>query len=149
MVAHMTLTYIQCEWRGDHTIHLHGPQSSQWFHVAFAMTYYYFLVAITCLLCQVLYEPHHSNKVLIHLHPHSVINIFKRAFLVFTVIFIYMLIFYINAISGFFWSPQLLITLHRQGLPALCFARASLPLYIRIFPMKLTPWAAEIDFSSE
>lgn len=35
----------------------------------------------------------------------------------------------------FLGSPQLLITLHKQGLPVLCLARAFLPLYIRIFPV--------------
>lgn len=48
------------------------------------------------------------------------------------VLFIYLVIFYTNAIFG---SPQLLITLHKPGLHVLCFARAFLPLYIRILPI--------------
>lgn len=95
MVAHMTLIYIQYQWRGDHTIHLHGPQNSQWFHVVVAITYWHVCFARFCMNFIVL------TRLLIHLPPRGVINLFKRAFslfICFTSTFYLLGNFYTNAI---------------------------------------------------
>lgn len=119
-VAHMTLIYVQYEWRRHHPIRLYRPQSSQWFHRVVTITYWHvwfarfwmnfiFLRKVCICLCN---------------YHHEVIHPFKRyprcrAFLHF-----YLVVFCTNTIFVLFRSPQLLITLDNQDLSVMCFARA-------------------------